>query len=164
MPFVPFHNHAPELAKQETRSTIQMENGEPVRTHLFTESFCNEAGCDCRRVYIQVISDEPGVAQPRATISWGWESDQFYCDWASFPLTRDDLAELRGPALVRLMTRSEEAEDLLAKFRMLLSDASYAARIVSHYETFRAGVPRAAATPSMNRAERRRAASGKKRR
>jgi uncharacterized protein YecA (UPF0149 family) len=85
-----------------------------------------------------VYSSEVDVAQPRANLSWGWEPASFYRAWAGFPLDDDDLAELKGPGLVRLSQQSAEASQLLETFRRLLDDASYAARIVEHYRAFRA--------------------------
>lgn len=169
MPFVPFANLFPELAREETRSVSKYEAGVATRTHLFTESFCNEPGCDCRRVFILVMSDEVDRPQPRATISWGWEPDSFYRSWASFPLSKADLDELRGPGLVRLTQHGDEAEEILDEFRMLLQNEPYAARIVRHYRMFRAQIESGGAevptAPARNRAERRRLAKqGRKRR
>jgi len=138
MPFIPLFELLPEVARQETRSVMLVgEGAEPSRTYDFMALFCDAVGCDCRRAYVQVRSDEPGVSQPRATISWGWEPVRFYRDWASFPLDAADLEELRGPALVRMASQSEEAPELLDRFRMLLEDEAYAARIVRHYRMFR---------------------------
>lgn len=137
MPFAPLEDLLPDVARNETRSVLHYEDGEVVRAYLFAESFCNEVGCDCRRVFIQVMSDERGVPQPRATIAWGWEPAAFYRKWASFPLTGEDIEELKGPALPRLTVQSEEAPALLERFRELLEDEAYRARIVRHYEAFR---------------------------
>ncbi len=171
MPFVPFGNRFPSLARDETRSIQQFEGGlQNGPTHLFLELFCDEAGCDCRRVYVHVISDAPGVPQPRAVISWGWESEGFYRKWASFPLEDADLDELRGPALARMQPQSEDAPELLEQFRMMLADRHYAARIVRHYEQFRASVeeegprPQSGGASPMNRAERRSLAAQQRRR
>lgn len=114
-----------------------IDGGEAGETYFLVEMFCNEPGCDCRRAFIQVFSEDNSVEQPRATISWGWESEAFYRRWAGFPLDDEELAELRGPALVRLATQSEDAEDLLEHFRVVIGDEAYAQRIVRHYQKFR---------------------------
>ena len=164
MPFVPFASQFPELARQETRSVLNFEEGVQTCAYLFMEMFCDEPGCDCRRVFVQVISDQPGVPQPRATISWGWEPASFYRTWAKFPLDATDLDELRGPALVRLTPQSEEAPELLEQFRVLVKDEAYASRVIRHYAMFRERIELArpadgtSAMPGMNRAERRRLA------
>ena len=138
MPFVPLDQLLPSVAREETRSMMMMEAGEIVRSYLITELFCDEPSCDCRRAMFVVLSDEPGAQQPRATISWGWEPVRFYRDWASFPLSAEDIEELRGPALARLAPQSEEAEELLAQLRTILADERYADRVVRHYQAFRA--------------------------
>ena len=106
------------------------EAGEPTGTYHLVEMFCDEPGCDCRRAYIQVFSEDRSVVQPRATITWGWESDEVYRRWAGFRLEKGDLEELRGPALARMSRQSEEAEELLERFRAVIGDEAYAARIV----------------------------------
>jgi hypothetical protein len=168
VPFVPFAEIFPDLAREETRSVLKHEDGVVTRAHLFLELFCNERGCDCRRVFIQVRSDEPGAPQPRATLSWGWEPDSFYREWAKFPLSKEDLDELRGPGLARLAPQSEESEHLLDQFRLLLESEPYRARIVRHYAMFReqieAGRGAEPDEPVGNRAERRRLAKLARRR
>lgn len=123
------------------------------------ELFCDEKACDCRRVFVQVFSDEAGVRQPRATLSWGWEPDTFYRKWAGFRLDAADLEELRGPGLVRFAPQSEESAAILARFKTLLADKAYAQRLIRHYRLFREAVDRSPAseadTPSLNRAQRR---------
>jgi hypothetical protein len=142
VPFAALRSILPDLAAKETRSIHVLDI---PRWYHFDEMFCDEPGCDCRRAWIMVYSDEPGVAQPRASISWGWEPEAFYRRWAKFPLEDDDLVELKGPGLVRFAHQSEEAAQLLASFRGMLSDPVYAARIVAHYVAFRAVIdaPRA---------------------
>ena len=75
--FVPFHDFYPELAEAETRHAILMEptNGLPGDTYALVELYCNEPGCDCRRVMLMVVAKKRG---PLAVISYGWESLEFY--------------------------------------------------------------------------------------
>jgi hypothetical protein len=40
--------------------------------------YCDEPGCDCRRVTINVLRPETGWGKVWATISYGWESTDFY--------------------------------------------------------------------------------------
>ncbi len=172
MMFVPFADFFPDLAREETRSVTTYSAGKIDESRLFLELFCNQGGCDCRRAFIQVHSDRRGARGPLTTISWGWEPDAFYRKWAKFPLSSADLDELRGPGLVRFARHSDDAQEILAQFRMLIANEAYASRIVRHYEMFRARVdgseargraPETDAAPDpettpMNRAERRRLA------
>lgn len=55
MPFAHFYNYFPEVAKGETHSiTISpaSEFGLPPDDYGFLEMYCDEPGCDCRRVLI----------------------------------------------------------------------------------------------------------------
>jgi hypothetical protein len=167
MPFIPLASLLPEVAREETRSLHRFDGGldGARRSHHFVEFFCDEPGCDCRRVFVHVLDDD--ATEPLATISWGWEPDQFYRDWANFPLSPDDLEELRGPALVRLTPQSEQAPQLLADFRTLLADQGYAARIARHYHQFREIIDEGRTAEPLhtpgNRAERRRLKSESRR-
>jgi hypothetical protein len=56
MPFQLFHDLFPEMAERETRSVIvppgSPPSGLPPGQYAFLEMFCNEKGCDCRRVFL----------------------------------------------------------------------------------------------------------------
>ena len=86
MPFQPFHELFPERAAEETRS-ITLEGVErsdsplPEGQYGFLEMFCNERGCDCRRVMFYVVSDYDERKHVKAVIAWGWESRHFYKKW-----------------------------------------------------------------------------------
>jgi hypothetical protein len=143
MPFVLFHEFFPEVAEAETRSVTRWGDPElPDASYGFVELFCDEEGCDCRRAFIWVVSEQVRTksGSPLATISYGWEDERFYEEWASFPLTAEDLDELKGPALVRLTPQSEHAPKLLELFEMLLEDEEYAQRIERHYQMFRSAI------------------------
>jgi len=159
MPFVGLQEYVPDLVPAEIRSVKVVQAGAIAKSYTFMELFCNEKACDCRRVFVQVVSDDAGVRQPRATLSWGWEPEAFYRNWASFPLDAEDLEELRGPGLVRFAPQSEESDAILAHFRRLLTDEAYAQRLIRHYRLFRQAADRAPASetgaPHLNRAQRR---------
>jgi hypothetical protein len=143
MPFVPFHTRFSDLAKLETRSITTFNDGDlPEATYGLIELYCNERDCDCRRVLFQVISAEVEWKKetPLATISFGWEDDSFYRDWASFDLSDEDLDELRGPGLMRLVPQSHYAPALLERIRPLLEDKAYVDRLIRHYEMFREAI------------------------
>ena len=141
MPFVPLNELLPELADTETRG-ITVVNGDalPHGTYVYWEMFCNDENCDCRRVFVQVLPD-PALGLhgggPLATISFGWENESFYRKWASFPLSKEDLQELKGPALASMSPQSRYAPELLAQFKILVRDAAYVERIARHYTAFR---------------------------
>lgn len=113
----------------------------PPGDYGFTEAYCNEPGCDCRRVFFNVIEGETGRVV--ATIAYGWESAEYYVKW----LGMDDPAvifSLQGPALNLSSPQSELAQALLAQLPLLLSDPAYVARIKRHYKMFKEAVNREA--------------------
>jgi hypothetical protein len=138
MPFVPFHDYFPELAEQETRSITVLPNsdlGLPAGEYGFMEMYCDEPGCDCRRVFFYVVcSFRKGV---QAVVAWGWEDLDFYRRW--FKYGDPALAvDLKGPILNWGSSATELAPALLALVRnVLLKDAEYVERIKRHYTMFR---------------------------
>ena len=75
MPYVPFTKFFPELAPKETRTITILRDGDydlPGDEYAYVESFCDEPGCDCRRVFLVVYSSKRN--QMVAVIAYGWES------------------------------------------------------------------------------------------
>lgn len=119
--------------------------GLPPGEYGFTEAYCTEPGCDCRRVLFNVIQLE--TMRVVATIAYGWESAEFYAEW----LGRDDpavIASLQGPALNLGSPQSELAPALLNQLPLLLSDPRYVARLKRHYQMFKAAVNQGAGLSS----------------
>ncbi len=82
MPFQMFHDLFPDLAEQETRCITVMSHadaGLPPGDYYFHEMFCNEQGCDCRRVFLFVVSSVRKDVE--TVIAWGWEKPAFYAKW-----------------------------------------------------------------------------------
>ncbi|MBI2920641.1 MAG: SEC-C domain-containing protein [Planctomycetes bacterium] len=141
MPFVPFHSRFPDVAERESRTvTVFDRDPLPQDTYVFAESYCDEERCDCRRVFLNVFS-KSGMAF-LATISWGWESREFYREWMHGAADEEDLDELQGPALVRMTAQSPLAPALLGIFQEVVLDDAYAARLKRHYRMFRESVDR----------------------
>lgn len=136
MPYVPFYEYFPEIAMRETRTLIlpQASNGLPTGEYAFVEMYCDEKGCDCRRVFLNVIYDRKDCT---AVIAYGWEDAQFYTEWM-----RDDspevIEELKGPSLNVTSPQSKHAPAVLELFKQaLLTDLEYVERIKHHYKIFR---------------------------
>ena len=138
MPYAFFYNYFPEIAKRETRTITVFDSsdfGIPAGDYGFLEMFCDEPGCDCRRVFFYVQSSERNSLE--AVIAYGWESLDFYARW----LLDDDphiVADLKGPCLNLGSPQSEHAPALLDFLRnVLLRDKAYVERIQRHYKMFR---------------------------
>lgn len=138
MPYVQFHDLCPEIAERETR-TITVLPGQtsqlPAGEYGFVEMFCNEPGCDCRRVFFYVVSSLHNDVE--AVVTYGWETANFYAKW----MNDDDpkiIAELQGPSLNLGSPQSRLAPALLNLVEdVLLQDDAYVERIKRHYRMFR---------------------------
>jgi len=97
--------------------------------------FCNEEGCDCRRVFLCVVT--PAARGPLAIINYGWEDPESYAPWFRHA-TPEDVAELKGPSLVSLALQSDLAPALLKVAEdVLFRDGAYVERVKRHYRMFR---------------------------
>ena len=140
MPFRMFHEICPEISFRETRTITLLDNSGgdlPPDNYAFLEMYCSEAGCDCRRVYFQVVAmSHPSVVL--AVISWGWETLAFYRKWGHYPGAAKDAKMMKGPVLAPLNKQSALAPPLLELVRgTLLSSPEYVERIKRHYALFR---------------------------
>lgn len=135
----PFVERFPELGARETRSmTVTGRDDLPDGEYGFIELYCNEPHCDCRRVMVVVLRPQTGWKQFWATINYGWESREFYLQWAGAP--KGDQGPWEGPFLDPLATQSRYAPALLELFKSLLQSPAYVERLKSHYPLFRAAV------------------------
>ena len=164
MPYQLFHDLFPEMPEEETRSVTvfgdRSETGLPPGQYAFCEMFCNERGCDCRRVFLYVVASfRKG---PEAVIAWGWESPEFYANW----MGDDDpqmIAELMGPCLNLGSPQTELARALLHFVRnVLLQDEAYVEGIKRHYRHFRTRIDGRSMASSRPR-KRKKIRKGKKR-
>lgn len=142
MSFEPLHSRLPALAEAETRSVIVFDETDlPPAEYGFVEMFCNEPGCDCRRVFFSVFSSLS--QKPVAVIAYGWESTSFYRKWFKYPIPNLDITELQGPVLNIGSPQGPQAPAILKLFtEVLLADTDYIKRVKSHYKLFRATVAR----------------------
>jgi hypothetical protein len=145
MPYALFHSRFPEVAERETRSISVFANsdvGLPAGNYGFLEMFCDEPGCDCRRVFFYVVSSLRKDVE--AVIAWGWESRAFYARWMkeNDPLVLD---ALKGPALNLSSSQTRLALALLNVVAdVLLQDSAYVERVKTHYRMFREHVEKGA--------------------
>jgi hypothetical protein len=138
MPYALLHAYLPKLAEAETR-VLTLPPGDntglPSDSYIFHEMFCNEKGCDCRRVFFSVVSEN--YKRTEAVIAYGWETKAFYAKW----MGDSDLAtlvELQGPVLNVGSPQSQSAPAILQLVKeVLLKDPAYLERIKRHYALFR---------------------------
>jgi hypothetical protein len=156
MPMTPFMERFPEVGARETRS-VKVPEGQdlPDGEYGFIELYCNETGCDCRRVTILVLRPETGWNKTWATISYGWENLDFYRKWGG---AHSDPVQMQGPELDPINTQTEYSSALLDLFRFVLESPGYVERLKRHYQMFRDSVERDAQRGSLetNRVEKKR--------
>ena len=142
MPYVPFYEYFPEIAEKETLVLIVFDDPElPLAEYGLVELFCDEPGCDCRRVFFNVISSK--TKKLMAVIAYGWENKRFYEKWFG---GRDPqiIKELKGPSLNLASMQSKLAPVLLNRVEHVLQDTNYVNRIKRHYEIFREAIEKQA--------------------
>ncbi|MCI0588336.1 MAG: hypothetical protein L0323_16010, partial [Planctomycetes bacterium] len=149
MPFSHLHARLPDLAERETRSVRTFPGnswGLPPKTFFLHEMYCNEEGCDCRRVFFCVVSS-PG-RRLEAVIAYGWETPAFYARWLR-DADPEDVAEMKGPALNLGSPQTSLAPGLVRMVSdTLLRDGAYVARLKRHYAAFKATILPAARRPA----------------
>jgi len=132
---IAFHMAFPELAKRETRSVIVGPGpGLPVGEYAYIEFYCDDPGCDCRRVFVQVISaDHPQTVL--ASINFGWERESFYRH--KMPYDPEAPREITRGCLDPINEQSEHAPVLLRLFQDIVVDEPYRLRLKRHYRLFK---------------------------
>ena len=137
MPYAGFHNFFPEIARRETRSVAITDPSLPLPPGEYglIEMYCDEPGCDCRRVFLCVTASfRKG---PEAVVAYGWEDEAFYARW----MKDDDplvLKTLKGPTLNLGSPASELALAILDLIEdVVLKDEAYIERLKRHYRMFR---------------------------
>ncbi len=139
MPYIPFHERFAEIAKKETRSLIIQNDPElPDDRYYFSEAYCDEEDCDCRRVFFNVLSEK--TKNKLAVITYGWEERQYYISWMGDddPYVIDSLV---GLGLNSSSPQSGLAQALLKKIELVLkTDKEYVERLKEHYRMFKADI------------------------
>lgn len=135
MPFEKFITRFRELGWKETRTATTMNGSDlPDDSYAFIEMYCNEQGCDCRRVIFEVVSEKR--KKPVAYVSFGWENAAFYAHW----LGQDDpetVKQLQGPILHPDSPQSKFAPAVLELTKSVLQDEKFVERLKRHYKMFR---------------------------
>ncbi len=140
MSMAPFHTRFPEIAKHETRSvTVRGAPELPDGEYGFIEFYCNDPGCDCRRVVINVVCSTTGP-KVWASINYGWESLEFYEQWMG---NKESARGAQGATLDPFNQQSPYSRVFLKLFEeVCLADPIYVARLKRHYELYKAKLPK----------------------
>jgi hypothetical protein len=138
MPYVSFHDHFPEVAERETRTVFILDDSPydlPPGPYTLIEMYCNEPGCDCRRVFFCVVS--PHRRHALAVVAYGWENRDFYERWFGH-YDPEEIDVLKGPALNLASPQSDLAPAIMDMIQCtVLQDELYVERLKTHYKMFR---------------------------
>jgi hypothetical protein len=132
----PFFETAGQRALDEMQKVMVPAGGTvPPGTYGFLELYCNESGCDCRRVVIYVVRPDD-VEKVWATLNFGWETAEYYRRWSGDAGAEQEMAsatlEPTGP-------QTRHAAALLRLFQGIVeSDPAYVDRLRFHYAEARA--------------------------
>lgn len=151
MPMVPFFTQCPETAEADFRTVKVIKDAHiPPGEYDFLELYCDEPDCDCRRVFILVVTPTMQSKEPFATINFGWESEEFYREWMHDSEEDDFTQEMKGPSLA-LAPQSELAPPFLALFQSMARDKAYVDRLRRHYRLFREAIDNKHAGQAMHK-------------
>ena len=137
MPYTSFHYYFPEVAKKETRmlTTFRQDYVVPSGSYGLLEMYCDDPGCDCRRVFLEVYDWEGRKSM--AFFAYGWEGKEFYRSWfrGGDP---EIIRDLQGPVLNDGSPQSKFAPAFLKMVKdVVLSDPAYIERLKRHYQMFK---------------------------
>jgi len=132
---IPFYTHFPDLAARETRTVTMHGQGDiPDGEYGLVEFYCDEPGCDCRRVIFRVVSAPPDM-RTWATINYGWETLAFYTRWMHGDA--EMAAEMQGASLELFGQQSQYSQAFLKLVKVVLQDEAYVRRLQTHYRLFK---------------------------
>ena len=142
MDYISLDQVLPELAEEIYVITASRGNGGlPSGDYGLVEMYCRDPDCDCRRVFLSVVSSR--LKKSIAVIVFGWESKNFYAEWFGADesyLRRDPdlLDRLKGPCLNSCSPQSKyAAEALRAVSETALKDRAYIEVLKRHYKLFK---------------------------
>src|SRR5437773_11140809 len=117
----------PELRPRQTRALRVTARKElPDGDYGFLELYCDEPGCDCRRVMIDVLREDT-EDKIWATLNYGWENVEFYRQCGRCSSDREARA-MKGAVLAPLNPPTQHSHALLERFRILLQSPDYVQR------------------------------------
>jgi len=132
---VPFYEVCPTDAEEMLVMPVRNHPHLPDGDYGLIDGFCADPDCDCRVIYIFVVSESrPGVL---ASITFGWEPLEFYRKWMRSDKIDDVIRDLKGPALMPMAPQTEFSHALLALVALRLKERSYVDFLKRHYRQFK---------------------------
>jgi len=132
---IPLYEKCPEFGKKMIGFGLKDEEGLPDGDYVLMEFFCDNPGCDCRNVYIYIMTAPPELKKV-AGINYGWESIEYY--ERIFP-SKDGARMAHGIHLLD-GEQSELADAFLELFKKMAKKAYFREEIKKHYKLFKAAL------------------------
>ncbi len=149
MIYVPFQEYFPELGAAETRCLQILDDPQLAGDKFaFIELFCDEPGCDCRRVMLNIFSD--GRKRSVGTINFGWETEKFYENWYG-GYDKEIIGDMKGPCINRLGVYTNITEKMFGHVKKILTQKEYVDRLKRHYDIFKEFVEKREAMKKIGR-------------
>jgi hypothetical protein len=144
---VPFYEVCPDAGEEMRVMTVRNHPRLPDGDYGLIDGFCADPDCDCRVIYIFVVSESLGKL---ASITFGWETLEFYRQWMGSDRVDDHIRTLKGPALMSMTPQTEFADALLELVALRLQDSSYVDLLKRHYRQFKDALrPERPSTPDL---------------
>lgn len=137
MEFVPFSEYFPNIARKETYTWIVPDDskGIPKGEYLFTEHYCSDKYCDCRKVRLKVVSGHE-QSSILATINYGWRPLPYFQKRTYG--NKNTAAKIRGIYLEPINIQSKHGPLILEQLKTLLANNQlFFDRINRHYHLFK---------------------------
>lgn len=132
---VPFYEVCPNAGEEIRVMPVRNHPRLPDGDYGLIDSFCADPDCDCRVIYIFVVSEsQPGVL---TSITFGWEPLEFYRKWMKADKVDDVIRDLKGPALMSMAPQTEFSHALLELVTLRLKERSYVDFLKRHYRQFK---------------------------
>lgn len=123
---IPLYDKCPEFGNQMIAFALKDEEGLPDGDYVLFEAYCDNPACDCRNVTIQIMAAPPKVKN-MATISYGWESREYY---KSVTDDEETVNRLYGFHLLG-GKQSERADAFMNMFEKMIRDTDVGQKIKS---------------------------------
>ncbi len=132
---VPYYEVCPDAEDEMRVMAVQGHPRLPDGNYGLIDGFCADPDCDCRVIYIFVVSESrPGKL---ASITFGWEPLEFYRQWMGADRVDDHIRALKGPALMSMTPQTKLADALLELVALRLQESRYVDLLKRHYRRFK---------------------------
>ncbi len=132
---VPFYEVCPDAGEEMRVMAVRDHPCLPDGDYGLIDGFCADPDCDCRVIYLFVVSESrPGKL---ASITFGWEPLEFYRQWMGADEVNEQIRALKAPALMSMAPQTELADALLELVSLRLQESRYVDLLKRHYRRFK---------------------------